>query len=124
MPVRYGSKKSLEMLKSLEKCKNNEIFKIPILQGYLNYKWDQSRWFLFVEAFLHVVYLVAFNTYSVSVASRDNFGLEIFILIMTAIFVGREVLQVFGRGKTYFIDPWNYPDIGMVVCVILAVLRD
>ena len=43
---------------------------------------------------------------------------------MTSIFVGREFLQVIGRGKTYFVDPWNYPDLGMVICVTLASLRD
>lgn len=44
--ISYGSSESIDFLKSLEKCKNHEVFKLPVIQGYLNYKWDQSKNFL------------------------------------------------------------------------------
>lgn len=71
-----------------------------------------------------MIYLIAFNTYTISVSVRNNWGLRIFILVMTSIFVGREFLQVIGRRTTYFVDPWNYLDLGMVICVTIASLRD
>ena len=122
--IAYGSQGSLDMLKSLEKCKTNEIFKLPAIQGYLNYKWDQSKQFLLVEAVLHGLLLVAFNVFATRKDARESAVLTYLVLAMCGVFVVREVLQVMGRKCTYFIDPFNYPDLGAIACCALSVLAD
>ena len=64
--ISYGSEESLRFLKSLEKCRNHEVFKVPVVQGYLNYKWDQSKQFLIAEAVLHLLFLVSFNVWAIN----------------------------------------------------------
>lgn len=67
MEMAYGSKKSLEFLESLDECKSNDVFKVPVVQGYLNYKWDQARYYLLGETIAHVIFLVSFNVLAVNV---------------------------------------------------------
>lgn len=121
--VSYGSKESLDFLKSLEKCKNNEVFKLPAVQGYLNYKWDQSQVFLLIEAILHFILLISFNVYATRFDLRDNMILMIVILALCAVFTVREILQIMGRHCSYLTDPFNYPDLGMIACCTLSVLH-
>ena len=124
MNVTYGSKDSIAFLKSLENCKNNEIFKIPVVQGYLNYKWDQARIFLTVEAILHAIYLISFNVYALTTTARDSLTAQILVYVFSGIFFIREILQIIGRKSTYFTDPWNYPDLGMILCCVTATIID
>ena len=48
MEMAYGSQKSIEFLDSLDQCQNNDVFKVPVVQAYINYKWDQARVYLLI----------------------------------------------------------------------------
>ncbi len=120
MEMAYGSAKSVEFLNSLEVCRINDIFKVPVLQAFINYKWRQARRFLFAEATLHLCFLLSFNVVAVSPSARHSLlacGLtSIFILV----FAIRELLQLLSLRCHYFLDPWNYPDLGMLLFTLLA----
>ena len=97
------------------------MFKVPVVQGYLNYKWDQSKQFLIAEAVLHLLFLVSFNVWAINEDARESPVAKAVVLFFCSIFSAREVLQMMGRKWSYFIDPFNYPDIGTIVCCTLAV---
>ena len=58
---------------------------------------------------------------AVNVDARHNLGAEIFTTIFAAIFVFREAMQIISLKLSYFFDPWNYPDVGMLVFSFLAI---
>ena len=120
--VAYGSVLSLKMLKSLEKCRNQEIFKIPVVQGYLNYKWDQVKYYLLGEAITHVLFLVSFNFFAVNNDARKSVSLQVLLVFFCVVFFIREVLQIIGRKFSYFMDPFNYPDFLSIFCVLFSVI--
>lgn len=89
MNIKYGSLDSITFLKSLENCRNNEIFKIPVVQGYLNYKWDQAKTFLLIEAIFHAFYLISFNVFALTTGARDSWAAKILVFVFSAIFLVR-----------------------------------
>ena len=94
---------------------------MPVVQGYLNYKWDQARYYLLVETIAHVIFLVSFNVLAVNIEARHNLGAKIFTTIFAAVFLLREVAQMISLGCSYLTDPWNYPDFFMIICSLLAI---
>ncbi len=115
LDVGFGSSGSLDMLRSLERCKNDEIFKIPVIQGYLAYKWSQSVYYLLIEAGIYLVFLILFNVFALNESARGSILLKALMTIFWIVFALREVVQAIGRGKDYFRDVWNYIDIALVV---------
>ena len=71
---------------------------------------------------MHMVLLVSFNVYATREELRDNKILMSVILAFCAIFLVRELLQILGRHCSYLMDPFNYPDIGMIACCTISVL--
>lgn len=97
------------------------MFKIPVVQGYLNYKWDQSKQFLLAEAILHILFLISFNVFANERSARDHWAAKGFVLFFCLVFALRESFQIFGRKLSYFTDPFNYPDLGMIICCLIAI---
>ena len=124
LDVGFGSKGSIEMLRSLERCKNDNIFKIPVIQGYLSYKWKQSLYFLVIEAGLYSIFLLLFNLFVLDSRARKSYVVQGVLLIYWAVFVMREVIQGIGRRKDYFLDVWNYIDMGVLLCLIGSVVSE
>ena len=51
-----GSTKSIEFLTSICKCEQQAVFNTELLQRYIDYKWNKSRLFLYLEGALFLVF--------------------------------------------------------------------
>ena len=63
-----------------------------MVQGYLNYKWDQSKQFLLAEAILHGLFLISFNVFAIVEEARSSLAVKVLVLFFCSIFSMREVL--------------------------------
>lgn len=76
--------------------------------------------YLLFEAVVHMFFLIAFNVFALNESARESPIAKIIVLFFCGLFTVREVLQFLGKKSTYFCDPFNYPDLGIIICCIVA----
>lgn len=65
------------------------MFKVPAVQGFLNYKWDQSQKFLLAEAILHGMFLISFSVFAINIDARQSDAAKGIVLFFCIIFAAR-----------------------------------
>lgn len=110
-----GSKDSLDLVKSLRDCPNQEIFNTKYVSMLLFDKWKAVKWFMLFQALVYVSFLLCYSLFI-------TLNLEIFMIIafaLNCILVIYEVVQMSFTGISYWEDIWNIIDITRFVLFTL-----
>jgi WD40 repeat protein len=112
-----GSSPSIKLLKSLINCEDSEVFRTPLAQAILLYKWRQvSRVYIFMTC-IYSFYILVLVLYICSII--DPFYSIIFFLVQNIFFGIMEFMQMLADGKSYFTDMWNLLDISRIFSIFL-----
>ncbi|CAG9334844.1 unnamed protein product [Blepharisma stoltei] len=103
-----GSRQSLDFLMSLSTCKNNEVFKTPLILDVIRYKWETARYPLMYQGFMYYSYLVTLSIYTAWFMKNRSFQITLFI--MNSLLNIFELFLMAVSGKYYFTYIWNYVD--------------
>ena len=97
------------VIKSLRKQKNEEVFKTQMVNKLLDYLWKQTRRILEITFVIFSIFMIIFSVY---VCLEDpSLAYEICILIFTGSLVWAEILQMLHLKENYFSDLWNWLDV-------------
>jgi hypothetical protein len=110
-----GSKDSLDLVKSLRDCPNQEIFNTKYVSMLLFDKWKAVKWFMLFQALVYVSFLLCYSLFI-------TLNLEIFMIIafaLNCILVIYEIVQMSFTGISYWEDVWNIIDITRFVLFTL-----
>ena len=111
------------LVRSLLKVKNPQIFETKIVTNLIEYLWKSSRNFFYIVGFLFSVYAVLVSVYT-GLGDR-NLGLEIAIFVFSIVFLLYEFFEAKAGGfHEYFLSIWNYLDAlggALVPATIIAV---
>ncbi|CAG9326083.1 unnamed protein product [Blepharisma stoltei] len=103
-----GSRQSLDFLQSLSRCKNNEVFKTPLVLDVVHYKWQTAQYPLMYQGFMYYSYLITLSVYTAYFMGNRYFQLTLFI--MNTLLNVFELFLMAVSGKYYFTYVWNYVD--------------
>jgi WD40 repeat protein len=110
-----GSKDSLDLVKSLRDCPNQEIFNTKYVSMLLFDKWNAVKWFMLFQALVYVSFLICYSLFII-------LNLEVFMVIafvLNCILVLYEVVQMSFTGISYWEDLWNLIDLARFVLFTL-----
>jgi len=97
------------VIKSLRKQKNEEVFKTQMVNKLLDYLWKQTRRILEITFATFSIFMIIFSVY---VCLEDpSLAYEVCILVFTGILVWAEILQMLHLKENYFSDLWNWLDV-------------
>jgi WD40 repeat protein len=118
IPLNYnfGSQESIEFLRSIYECSNEEIFRTPLIQEYLKFKWITARNFMAMQGFIYTVYVISILKHLLY--KDDDFDVW-FIFIMNCIIITFELFQMVTNKWEYLQDAWNYLDmVRNILCTL------
>lgn len=119
LPAYRSSGEMVKVLRALLLCTNKEIFKTQIIQTYINYKWQEWKWWIYFHAFImlaNLIFLCLLLT---------NFKSKLYLLsfiLINWILVFIELVQLLQDGKKYFYDYWNLLDSARITLTILWIV--
>ena len=111
-----GSQQSLNLMESITRCPNSEIFRSDFIDLLLQTKWQEVRMYLYFQASLFLIYLILISVYTVFFMNARSFLFPIFF--MNLIFLGYEIFQMYAGRRLYWEDIWNYLDISRCILVV------
>lgn len=104
-----GSEYSLEFLNSILSCPNPEIFKSAFISSALNYKWENVKYYMLIQALVYLIYMVFLCLYTLKLFNSTYLLISIFTInLLMGIF---EVFQMSVSGIRYWRELWNYFDL-------------
>lgn len=107
LPATVGSLDSIEFLKIILECKNEEIYRTELIQFYIRYKWNFVKIWVYSYTFLVWVNLVLITL--IIILDDVNF---IYPLIgVNALLLVWEFVQFVQTGVDYVKDWWNVLDM-------------
>lgn len=106
--TRLGASDSLEFMKSLIECKNDEVYCSNLIKIILEDKWRTIRWLLVVETLLYLVYLFMVCKFALYGGNRTYLIIPFVINIVLFLY---EILQMIASKGMYFTSFWNYIDM-------------
>lgn len=118
IPLNYnfGSAESIEFLRSINECSNEEIFRTPLIQEYLKFKWITARNFIAMQAIIYTIYVISVLKH----LFYENYYFDVwFIFIMNCIIIIFELFQMLTNKWEYWQDSWNYIDmVRNIICTV------
>lgn len=109
IPMEMGSSKSLEFMKSLGDCSNEEIFETKLIKLILTQKWDSSKKYIWAQACLYIVYLLLLCLYTSFEPLRTAEFLLAPFIVSCLLYAYEMVFMIISISK-YFQDFWNVVD--------------
>ena len=129
-----GSQESLNLLKSLADCPNQEVFTKPFIKILLNEKWKQVKWMMTAQGFIYLLYMICLMIFIICDSNTPEFSNtypKIFLAIgqlINLLLAVYEVYQITQLKSEYFKDIWNYIDvirfIAYTILMITALTSD
>lgn len=104
-----GSSKSLEFLKSLTICPNDQVFKSSFVDILLQQKWQDVFPYLYIQAILYLIYMIMLIAYTALYLDGKFTLAPIFVVNMA--FLIYTIVQMFAGGILFWQDYWNYLDL-------------
>ncbi|OMJ65966.1 hypothetical protein SteCoe_37360 [Stentor coeruleus] len=107
LPSVLGSNDSIQFIKEIVNCKNEEIFRTELVQYYILYGWLELKWWVYFYTFLTwvdiilLVLILYLNSLEVICA---------FIVVNILLFIW-EIMQMIQEKGEYFDDLWNLTDL-------------
>lgn len=116
-----GSQESLSFLYSLEECKNEEIFRTPLIQEILLYKWGKARIYATSQLIIYALYIVLLTV--IDFFPKAELTCHILLLITNILLFAFEVFQMITDFKEYWMDAWNNIDfLRNILCFAFIVV--
>lgn len=104
-----GSSKSIEFIKSIQNCPVTSIYYTKLIQLVLKEKWEGVRWYMWVQAFTYLFYIILLSLYTSYDLCRNSLFL-VLPFIVNALLYGYEIIFVVIGPLEYFSDFWNCVD--------------
>lgn len=118
MNLEMGAKESMELIKSLRKCNNQEIYATPIIKAILRYKWLQVHWIYRGKGFLYCLYLAVLSLHTIS-SLRDSQVLLMMLTVFTMFSILSEILKLLEYRQNYFSVVWNNLDLIRIILFVI-----
>ena len=115
-----GSQDSLDFLKSVIDCPNDEIFTTKFVRLVLTDKWGKVKWMMAIQGLLYLLYLVSLCFFIAGI-----FDQKLIILLGTIannILIIYEIAQMRMSGLEYWSDVWNQIDISRYILFTIQCL--
>lgn len=112
-----GSKKCINLMRSILQCSNTEIFRTEFIKTLLKYKWRQIRWVLILQACLYLLLVIDIMVHTLY--DRKSLGPIIVELVLNTFFLAYEASQAFSGIASYFTDIWNILDASRIIVLYL-----
>lgn len=108
---------SINLLKTIINCKNEDIFRSHFIQYIIKEKWQKMNWLIYcltVLLWLNLIFIVfsLWDFYSLGEISIIS------LIILNIILLIFEIIQFAQDYKSYFKDKWNILDTFRVVCTL------
>ena len=119
-PSLIGSKDTIELLKSIICCNNNEIFKIPVIQYIIDYQWQNIKKFASFYTFMMLANIITFL-----LLLEFDFSHLLYLasfLSINLLLIAWEAIQIISSFNEYFEDPWNILDICRIITTIIWII--
>ncbi|OMJ79491.1 hypothetical protein SteCoe_20501 [Stentor coeruleus] len=119
LPSYHSSGEMVKLLRALLSCTNKEIFKTQIIQTYINYKWQEWKWWIYFHA---LVMLINLMFLCLLLTDFNSMFYLLSFVVANWILVFMEVVQLLQDGKKYFNDSWNLLDSARIIITSLWTL--
>ncbi|OMJ66767.1 hypothetical protein SteCoe_36283 [Stentor coeruleus] len=122
IPTSLNSLKSLDLLKSIIKCSNLEIFRSQFIQYFIELQWKALRIWALVYSFL----ILALIVFMVLLIEYSPWNLLVLIpfLIINMFLIAWEFMQYLKNRMDYFIDYMNILDILRIIIVVVWIILE
>lgn len=114
MNLELGAKESMQLIRSLSKCNNQEIYATPLIKAILRYKWLQVHWIYRFKGLLYCFYLTILSLHTIS-SLRDSQTLLLLLTIYNMICILSEILKFLEYRQHYFSIVWNNLDLLRII---------
>ncbi|OMJ73893.1 hypothetical protein SteCoe_27309 [Stentor coeruleus] len=104
-----GSSKSIEFMKSIKNCPVTNIYYTKLIQLILKEKWKGVRWYMWIQAFVYLCYVIFLSLYTSYESCRSYWFLAL-PFIANALLYCYEIVFVIIGPLEYFSDFWNCVD--------------
>ncbi|OMJ73892.1 hypothetical protein SteCoe_27308 [Stentor coeruleus] len=104
-----GSSKSIEFMKSIQDCPITSIYYTKLIQLILKEKWKSVRWYMWIQAFAYLCYILLLSLYVSYEPCRNSWFLIFPFMINGILYTYEVIFMIIGRLK-YFLDFWNCID--------------
>ncbi|OMJ90338.1 hypothetical protein SteCoe_7366 [Stentor coeruleus] len=108
---------SINLLKTIINCKNEDIFRSHFIQYIIMEKWQKMNWFIYCLTILLWLNLI-FIVFSIGDFYKLGNISIISLIILNVILLIFEIFQFAQDYKSYFKDKWNILDTIRVVCTL------
>lgn len=115
-----GSEDMLKKVIFLTGIKHEVVFQHPLMHNFVQYLWNKT---LYVRWFMGLLFSALMLMLSVYIGLNQRIlPLEIFIMIVTWVFLANEFLQMKALGVKYITIPWNWVDIIHLALIISYII--
>ena len=115
-----GSLESMQLITSIIKTKNDNIFDYKFIQIILGEKWKKVRKVLYLQTGFYISYLILLSAYS----SLEMLEVLYATFALNVLLTMYEFGQMYTGGLGYFTDPWNIFDLLRSALCTLMFLQD
>ena len=105
-----GSVHTIELLESIVNCRNNQIFRSPLIQYYIELQWKSLKLLISFYIFLlfsNIALVILLTQYS----TTDSLLILILFGVVTSLLAIWESVQIVVNGQDYFREVWNGLDL-------------
>lgn len=98
---------------------NTSIYTTPLIKSIIDLKWN---YLWSINFALTIIYWISLAVLVSLVYDDHNLYLNVAFIILNAFFLAYELFQGVALGSDYFVDAWNYIDLGRgILCIMWSV---
>ena len=118
LPLEVGSTDCINLLLSIIKCENSDVFDTLLIQTILEYLFSKASPVLILMALINLLSILFLLFYSSSLQHLQIFTILIIIINLFNLFT--EALQMIQNFEYYITDVWNVIDSARIITIFLA----
>ena len=115
-----GSQDSIDLLSSLLRCPNQEVFRTKFIQSLLDMKWKESMKYQVIQAVCYACYLSMLLCY-VILFYETVVGI-VFLVTLGCLLALYDCYQIYVSVELFLRDIWNYFDILRLLGLLMYVI--
>ena len=116
IPLENGSKSSLVLLETVQKCSRMEILDTDLIRSVIDIKWNSYWWLVFAQTALIWINLVIMT---LVIVLPYNFSLFLSFLFINFVLLTYEIIQLTILGFKEYFDFWNIIDFVRILLTSL-----
>ena len=109
LPIAYGSDLSIELLNTILRCSNEEIFRTHFIQHLIRKKWDDLIVWIYITnllEWLNIIFIIVWIAQTPYVSSPVSA-----VIVINLLLILWEIAQFNASRKHYFKSAWNWLDV-------------